>query len=64
MSLKTRLDGRSKKNNTLYIKDSKGNVVGTLVLLDSHSSNIEVTTSKDYHIEKNNGWSSINHKGA
>ncbi len=62
--LKTRLDGRSKKNNTLHIKDSNGNIVGTITLLDEHSSNIEVSTRSDFHVEKNNGWSSINHKGA
>ena len=64
MSLKTRLDGRSKNNNTLYLKDSQGNIIGQITLLDSQSVNLEVVTRKDYTIEKNNGWSSLKHKGA
>ena len=64
MSLKTRIDGRSENNNTIYLKDRQGNIVGQIVTLDQQSVNLEVITHKDYYIEKKNGWSSINHKGA
>ena len=64
MSLKTRIDGRSENNNTIYLKDRQGNIVGQIVTLDRQSINLEVITHKDYYIEKKNGWSSINYKGA
>lgn len=64
MSLKTRLDGRSENNNLLLLKDRDGNVLAEVKLLDSQSVTLEVSTSNGLHVEKNNGWSSINYKGA
>ena len=64
MSLKTRLDGRSEDNNLLLIKDNEDNVLAEIKLLDSQSVNLEVVTVSNVHVSKNNGWSSINYKGA
>lgn len=58
MSLITRLDGRSKDNNLLLLKDSQNNVLAEVKLLDSSGSTIEVTTKSGLHIEKPNGWTS------
>ena len=64
MSLKTRLDGRSKDNNLLLLKDRNGNILAEVKILDSQSVTLEVLTNEGIYIEKNNGWSSINYKGA
>lgn len=58
MSLKTRLDGRSLDNNRLQIKNDKGEVLAEIVILDSASSTLGITTSEGLHIEKPNGWTS------
>lgn len=58
MSLKTRLDGRSKDNDLFRIKDSQGNIIATVKVLDDSGSTLEVTTQKGLHIDKPNGWSS------
>ncbi len=58
MSLKTRLDGRSKDNNLIVLKDRDGKVVAELKLLDSQSVTLEVSTDSGHYVEKNNGWSS------
>jgi len=63
MSLKTRLNGRSENNNLLLLKDRDGNTLAEVKLLDNQSVTLEVSTSNGLHVEKNNGWSSINHKG-
>lgn len=64
MSLKTRLDGRSEDNNLLLIKDNEDNVLAEIKLLDSQSVNLEVVTVSNVSVSKNNGWSSLNYKGA
>tara|TARA_R110002096_G_scaffold31707_1_gene92736 strand:- start:503 stop:697 length:195 start_codon:yes stop_codon:yes gene_type:complete len=64
MSLKTRLDGRSEDNNLLQLKDSDGKVLAEIKLLDNQSITLEVATDVEIHVEKNNGWSSLNYKGA
>lgn len=58
MTLKTRLDGRSEKNASFKIKDSKGKTLATVKALDSTSANLEVTTADGLHIEKPSGWTS------
>lgn len=58
MSLKTRLDGRSEHNNSLRIKDSQGNIIATIKMLDASGSTLEVTTVKGLHVDKPNGWCS------
>ena len=58
MSLKTRLDGRSKDNNLLLLKDRDGNTLAKVELLDNQSVTLEVTTNEGLFIEKSNGWSS------
>ncbi len=58
MSLKTRLDGRSKDNNLIVLKDRDGKVVAEFKLLDSQSVTLEVSTDSGHYVEKNNGWSS------
>lgn len=58
MSLKTRLDGRSKDNNLFRLKDSQGNVLATIKMVDNSGSTIEVTTQEGLHIDKPTGWSS------
>tara|TARA_R110000851_G_scaffold130857_1_gene264552 strand:+ start:1560 stop:1754 length:195 start_codon:yes stop_codon:yes gene_type:complete len=63
MSLKTRLDGRSKDNNLLLLKDRDGNTLAEVKVLDSQSVNLEVSTMDGICVEKNNGWSSLNYKG-
>ncbi len=60
MSLKTRLDGRSKDNSLLHLKDRDGNILATVKVLDSQSVTLEVTTIDSVYIEKENGWSSKN----
>ena len=64
MSLKTRLDGRSEDNNLLQIKDNEGNILAEIKLLDNQSVNLGVVTISNVHVSKNNGWSSLNYKGA
>lgn len=58
MSLKTRLDGRSKDNNLLRIKDSQGNIIAAVRMLGDSGSTLEVTTKEGLHIDKPNGWTS------
>jgi hypothetical protein len=58
MSLITRLDGRSKGNESLTIKDSKGEEIATIKLLGESSSTLEITTKEDLTISKPNGWQS------
>ncbi len=58
MSLKTRLDGRSKDNNLIMLKDRDGEKVAEFKLLDGQSVNLEVSTDSGHYVEKNNGWSS------
>lgn len=63
MSLKTRLDGRSSNNNILLLKDDEGNLLAEIKLLDEQSCTLEIVTSGKVFVEKNNGWSSLKHKG-
>lgn len=58
MSLKTRLDGRSKNNNLFQIKNNEGKIIATVKVLDNVSLTLELTTEEDLHITKPNGWSS------
>jgi hypothetical protein len=58
MSLITRLDGRSKGNESLTIKDSEGEEIATIKLLGESSSTLEITTKEDLTISKPNGWQS------
>lgn len=58
MSLKTRLDGRSEENASFEIKDSQGEVLATVKLLDSTGTTLEVSTADGMYIEKPSGWSS------
>lgn len=57
MGLKTRLDGRSKDNNLLLVKDSQGTVVAEIKATDS-GVNLEVSTYEGHVVAKPNGWSS------
>ena len=56
MSLKTRLDGRSEENASFMVKDSQGNVLAEVKLIDKSGSTFEISTRSDLHIEKPNGW--------
>ncbi len=58
MSLKTRLDGRSKDNNSLQIKDDDGKVIVEIKVLDKVSTTLDIVTAQGLHIEKPNGWRS------
>jgi hypothetical protein len=58
MSLITRLDGRSKGNESFTIKDSEGKEIATVKLLGESSSALEVTTKEGLVISKPNGWQS------
>ena len=58
MSLKTRLDGRSKENSSFQIKDEEGVVVAEVRLTDVTSTTLEVTTKEGLYIEKPNGFKS------
>ena len=58
MGLKTRLDGRSPDNSSFEIKDTEGNVLAKVVLLDSSGVTLEVETKEGSYIEKPNGWNS------
>lgn len=56
--LKTRLDGRSKDNNSFDIKDQNGEVLATVLLTGNTSSTLEIKTKDGLYIEKPNGWNS------
>ena len=58
MSLKTRLDPRSKDNNKFYIKNSDGFIVAIVKMLGDKGGTLEIATDDNFHIEKPNGWSS------
>lgn len=58
MSLKTRLDGRSKNNNLFRLMDSQGNVLATVKVTDNSGSTLEITTQEGLYIDKPTGWSS------
>ena len=58
MSLKTRLDGRSKDNSSFVIKDKEGVVLVSIKLDSKNSAAIEIDTMGGLHVEKPNGWSS------
>ncbi len=58
MSLKTRLDGRTVDNNSIEIKDSQGEVLAEITLLDCSGSTLEISTKEGLYIEKANGWNS------
>ncbi len=56
MSLKTRLDGRSKDNNRLVIKSAEGEVLAEVTLLGASSSTLKISTKGGLYLEKPNGW--------
>ena len=58
MGIKTRLDGRTKDNNSLKIKDAKGEVIVEITLLNLSGSTLEITTKGGLFLEKPNQWSS------
>jgi len=58
MSLKTRLDGRSKDNSSFQIKNEAGEVLAYIKLADITSSTLEITTKEGLYIEKPNGFKS------
>lgn len=58
MSLKTRIDSKSKSNNLFLLKDSLGNTIAEVRATGEVSSTLEVATLKGYYIEKPNGWNS------
>lgn len=62
MSLKTRLDGRSKENSSFQIKDEEGVVVAEITLVDTSSCTLEIKTKECLHIEKPNGFKSSSTK--
>jgi hypothetical protein len=59
MSLKTRLDGRSEENSSFKIKDSQGNVLAEVKLLDNSGATLIIETKDGLYIEKPNGWNSL-----
>lgn len=58
MGLKTRLDGRSPDNRSFEIKDTEGNVLAKVILVDSSGVTLEVETKEGSYIEKPSGWNS------
>ncbi len=58
MSLKTRLNGLSKENNLIRLRDSDGNLLVEVKLLGDQSATLELEAVEGITIEKNNGWSS------
>lgn len=58
MSLKTRLDGRSKENSSFQIKDEEGVTLAEITLADTISSTLDISTKEGLYIEKPNGFKS------
>ncbi len=56
MSLKTRLDGRSKDNNLVQIKNDLGVVLATIKVDGKQSTTLEIDTPSRLYLEKPNGW--------
>ncbi|MBI0275423.1 hypothetical protein I6H07_06185 [Hafnia alvei] len=55
MGIKTRLDGRSSKNNSLAIVDSKTLEVIATIRVSGAEANLELDTAENIHIAKSNG---------
>jgi hypothetical protein len=58
MSLITRLDGRTKSNSSIEIKNNSGEVLAKVTLLDNSGTTLEVSTLDGLYIEKPSGWNS------
>ncbi len=58
MSLKTRIDGRSKDNNLLTICDASGKEIATIKVEGEQSVTLSIGTTESIIIKKPNGWSS------
>lgn len=58
MSLKTRLNGKSSKNNSFQLKNEKGEVLAEVTLMECTGHTLEITTKKGLYIEKPSGFKS------
>ena len=58
MGLRTRLDGRSKENSAIQLKNSEGVTLAEITLLGSSSATLEFSTQEGIYLEKLNGWNS------
>lgn len=59
MTLKTRLDGRSKGNNSLQIKNSEGTVLAEVIIKSCTSVTLDINAVQGNYIEKPSGWKSV-----
>jgi len=62
MSLKTRIDPRSKNNNKLYVKDSYGNIMLEIEVVDPKGCTLEISCIDGITLSKDNGWESKSEK--
>jgi len=58
MSIRTRIDGRSPKNNSLQVVDSDGNVAAVITVVSLKAVELSVQTASHLSIEKVNGYKS------
>lgn len=58
MSLKTRLDGRSKDNKSFEVLDRKGEVVAMVTTTSEASVQLTIDTPAGFKIRKESGWES------
>jgi hypothetical protein len=56
--LRTRLDGRSEKNDTILLIDADGNIIGRVTVANNVKVELEIETDPSIHIAKANGWTS------
>lgn len=58
MSLKTRLDGRSKDNKSFEVLDREGEVVAMVATTSEASVQLTIDTPTGFKIRKESGWES------
>lgn len=58
MGIKSRIDGRTVDNSSITIKNSKGEIVAKVELLDQVGVTLEISTKDGLYLEKPNGWKS------
>ena len=61
MSLRTRIDGRTRDNNLVQVRGKEGEVLAEIRLVDQSSITLEVSTKVGLYLEKPNGWKSAQH---
>ncbi len=56
--LRTRLDGRSEKNDTVLFIDEDGNTIGRVTVASNSKVELEIETNPSIHLAKPSGWTS------